>query len=248
MEESSGRATRPHGPTQCPRHLRSDIAPKYEKRGFTSKLAIIRDDHGMFQAVCPSYDLSLDVSSNLRIVVYERRPALTRRKKEKEEDDEELEYPDNTPPILGVPNEFLTPSPPAEVRYTFLDSTSSLSAEIDSSAEVLPKTTRDTKAIDNNGNTMPASTASKLALSLRRLLNMRTMREKLGKTAALGCLLRLPGRHGKDTEELKPAAGARGEVSGKHSEGSLARRLFGREKKPKRPKVPEGWLFGLPPE
>lgn len=168
---------------------------------------------------------------------------------EDREDDEELEYPDNEPPIPGVPLEFLPHSSPDRL-YTFLESASDLSAEIGTSAGELPKTTdrleKDTKTIDDDGKAMTASTASRLASSLRRHLSMRTMREQWNKTTAFSRTWRLPGRNVKETTAQEP--GARGGADGKNWEGSLARRLFSRDKKPKRPKVPDGWLFGPPPE
>jgi hypothetical protein len=155
-----------------------------------------------------------------------------------EDDEEEIEYPDDAPPVPGVPIEFLPPSFTAPIRRdTFLDG--------------LCRFSEDTQVIDTDDKTMPASTASKLASSFRRHLNMRTMREKFSKTAAFGRTLRLPGHDAKELTESKLVAGLRGdrgEAESKDREGSLARRLFGRGKKPKRPKVPEGWLFGPPPE
>lgn len=84
---------------------------------------------------------------------------------------------------------------------------------------------------------------------------MRTVREKFAKTAAtLGRSFRLPGRGDAAEAEDEESASStyrapRGvKLAGEEWEGSLARRLLGRDKKPKRPKVPEGWLFGPPPE
>jgi hypothetical protein len=161
---------------------------------------------------------------------------------------EELEYPDDAPPIPGVPSEFRRPGPrqpsPPQL-YTFLDDLSSLSEDVDEFAETLPATImkrdEDTKAIDYDDKPVTTSTTSKVASSLRRHLSMSNMREKFGSTDALSHTFHLPGGHVKELVEQKPAAGT-------HGEGSLARRLLRRNKKPKRLPIPEGWLFGPPPE
>jgi hypothetical protein len=91
-------------------------------------------------------------------------------------------------------------------------------------------------------------TVRKLASSLRRHLDMRSVRKKLGSTEALSRTLRLPGRHVVEVSEVR-ARERREREKKEGGGGSLTlRQLFGRQKKPKRTPIPEGWLFGPPPE
>jgi len=156
----------------------------------------------------------------------------------------ELEYPDSAPTIPGVPAEFLRPSRPRPRLYNSLD----LSGEVAQSAETplatLGKRPVDACATAADDEPVRARTAAKLALSLRRHLDMRAVRDTFGSAGPISRALHLPGRHVTELIEWQPPASAeKGEA-----EGSLARRLFGRNKKPRRPPIPEGWLFGPPPE
>lgn len=134
-----------------------------------------------------------------------------------------------------MPSEFL-PSGPTHLYGFKKDLSRHLGDEFNLSTTIGKQPESTTTAIDPDDRPVPPTTAGHLASSLRRRLNMLTMFKSRNQTAAFTGAQGSGGDHAGEGEQ---------------GEGSLARRLFGshgEKKKKQRPDLPEGWLFGPPPE